>query len=96
MKLKTLKINGKKIPAIGDYPSGKQVYLEGSTREILAYFLFPKKLNGVTKRGYCIVEQTAKLNTHSEINGTYRNNYWENSSFLPFGDLENKTISTQI
>ena len=55
---------------------------EGERRTKRKYFLFPKTLNGVRRRGWQRVVQTSVIRTVTSTEGTLYHNKWVDLEFL--------------
>jgi hypothetical protein len=89
MKLKTISIDGEKSDKIhdGGMVGNSYLYPEGTKKTTVEYFLFPRTLNGETRRGLQVVEQRAEIDVSGgEVSFHY--NTWFKTKFvgtsLPF------------
>ncbi len=89
MKLKTLYASERteKIYDSGVVNSHR-LHASGSKRIIVAYFLFPRILDGQSKRGLQLVEQVASIDVSSDGHEAIHYNHWEDVRFVPTNQLE--------
>jgi hypothetical protein len=95
MKLKTLVVFGEKTKevagaGIGAMGGHTHLYPEGTRRNVRSYFLFPRTLNGETRRGFQVVEQVAYIDFNCSEDGTIPYNGWRNSRFISDSSLVKK------
>ncbi len=89
MKIKTLSIEGKQENVYDDTLGSHPLYSNGSKRTVIAYFLFPKTIDGEKRRGFQIIEQKASIeNASSSAAETIYYNKWENERFIDFFYLQ--------
>lgn len=100
MKLKTLKIDGEKSQRFfdGGMVGNSYVYPKGTKKTTVEYFLFPRTLNGETRRGLQVVKQKAGIDYQSGDVG-FHYNTWFKVKFvgtsLPFeSDLVRKMMKS--
>lgn len=89
MKLKTLKIDGEESQRFfdGGLVGMSYVYPKGTKKTTVEYFLFPRTLNGETRRGLQVVEQKAGIDYQSGDVGFHYNTWFKTKfvgSSLPF------------
>ncbi len=79
MNLKTFAVSHPKV----EYGPNiiRRLYLDGTKRIELVYFLFNKTIDNETRRGFQVVEQTARI-TAEDLDNTFFHNSWENSRYV--------------
>ena len=97
MKLKTIKVEGERTESTynGRFDGYQFLYPEGTKRIVRAYFLFPKTIDGKTRRGIQIVEQRASIYNPTGFGRPGPcHNLWNNTRFIDSSLLES-TLETE-
>lgn len=85
MKLKVIQVKGEATVGFYHEDAGHYyLYPDGTLRDVLAYFIFPKRIGDERQRGLQVIEQVALVKTaYSGLEGSWiEYNKWVNKRFI--------------